>query len=123
VLEDADLVAEVRERGIPLEVCPSINVMTGIFPSLKDHPLPRLLDAGLVVTLNADVPMMIATPLAREYELARDAFGFDDAALAAIARAGVDAAFLPGAEKANLQREIDEWLGPGPATIGSAQIP
>jgi adenosine deaminase len=121
VLEDAELVAEVRERGIPLEVCPSINVVTSIFPSLQQHPLPRLLDAGLVVTLNADVPMMIATPLAREYELARDAFGFDDATLAGIARAGVGAAFLPDAHKATLQHEIDEWLRPRPATIGSAQ--
>ena len=56
ILEDPDLVAEVAERRIPLEVCPSVNVTTGVFPSLAEHPLPRLLEAGLVVTLNADVP-------------------------------------------------------------------
>ena len=61
VLEDPELVAEVRERRIPLEVCPSINVATSVFPSLAEHPLPKLLSEGLVVTLNADVPSMIPT--------------------------------------------------------------
>jgi adenosine deaminase len=110
VLEDPELVAEVRERRIPLEVCPSINVVTGIFPSLAEHPLPRLLAEGLVVTLNADVPAMTASPVGREYQLARDTFGFSDEQLASIARAGVHAAFLSDAERATLNREIDEWL-------------
>ncbi len=121
VLEDPELLAEVRERGIPLEVCPSINVLTGIFPSYADHPLPRLLDAGLVVTLNADVPHMIATPLTREYERAREVFALQDETLAEIARNGVRAAFLPGEDKALLLREIGHWLAPSPATIGVAQ--
>ena len=88
ILEDPELVAEVKERQIPLEVCPTINVVSGIFPSVADHPLPRLLAAGLLVTLNADVPAMIEAPLAREYEVVRAAFGLDDRALADLARAG-----------------------------------
>ncbi|MEO6726968.1 MAG: adenosine deaminase, partial [Blastocatellia bacterium] len=45
-LEDAALVAELRERQIPLEVCPTSNVCLGVAPSIAEHPLPRLLDAG-----------------------------------------------------------------------------
>jgi adenosine deaminase len=113
VLEDADLVAEVRERRVPLEVCPSINVLTGIFPSVQEHPLPRLLGEGLVVTLNADVPAMTASPLGREYELARETFNLTDETLSSIARAGVQAAFLPDADRADLHAEIDAWLTDG----------
>ncbi len=110
ILEDPELVAEVRERRIPLEVCPSINVATGVFPSLAEHPLPKLLSKGLVVTLNADVPRMIPTSVTREYELARDTFGLHDESLAQIARNGVFAAFLTRTEQAELNREIDAWL-------------
>ncbi|WP_131742754.1 adenosine deaminase [Actinomadura roseirufa] len=110
VLDDPDLVAEVRERRIPLEVCPSSNVALGFAPSLAAHPLPRLRDAGLLVTLNTDIPALIGTPLAREYARVRDAFGYDDAVLAGLARAGVDASFAPGATKERLHREITAWL-------------
>jgi len=110
ILEDPELVAEVRERRIPLEVCPSINVATGVFPSLAEHPLPKLLSEGLVVTLNADVPRMIPTSVTREYELARDTFGLHDESLAQIARNGVFAAFLTRPEQAKLNMEIDAWL-------------
>src|SRR5437868_14505958 len=47
ILDDPDLVAEVRTRGIPLEVCPYSNVLLGLVPSYADHPLPKLLQAGL----------------------------------------------------------------------------
>jgi adenosine deaminase len=110
VLEDDDLVVEVRERRIPLEVCPSINVSTGIFPSLREHPLPKLLDAGLVVTLNADVPAMTASPVAREFELARSAFGLDDATLAQIARSGVQSSYQDTQAKQAIERQIDAWF-------------
>ncbi|TDD82133.1 adenosine deaminase [Actinomadura rubrisoli] len=110
VLDDPDLVAEVRERRVPLEVCPSSNVALGFAPSLAEHPLPRLRDAGLVVTVNTDIPALIGTPLATEYARVRDAFGYDDTVLADLARAGVDASFAPDATKARLHQEIDTWL-------------
>jgi adenosine deaminase len=113
ILEDPDLVAEVAARRIPLEVCPSVNVTTSVFPSLADHPLPRLLEAGLVVTLNADVPAMLAAPISHEFTVARDVFGLDDETLAAIARAGVEASFMDAGQKATLGRAIEAWLAPG----------
>ncbi|WP_067481068.1 adenosine deaminase [Actinomadura hibisca] len=110
VLDDPDLVAEVRERGVPLEVCPSSNVMLGFAPSLAGHPLPRLRDAGLLVTVSTDIPAMTGVPLAGEYALVRDAFGYDDAVLAELARNGVTASFAPEPLKDRLHAEIDAWL-------------
>ncbi|MGI5223620.1 adenosine deaminase [Actinoallomurus sp. CA-142502] len=99
VLDDPDLVAEVRERGIPLEVCPSSNVALGVAASLDAHPLPRLRDAGLRVTLNTDIPSTAGTSLAEEYARVRTAFGYDDTALAELSRTGVDASFGPGGDQ------------------------
>lgn len=106
VLDDPGLVAEVRERGVPLEVCPTSNVLLGLVPSLAEHPLPRLRAAGLAVTVNTDGE----TALADEYARLRHVLGFTDADLAALARAGVDASFAPEALKAELRAGIDDWL-------------
>ncbi|WP_121437448.1 adenosine deaminase [Actinomadura pelletieri] len=114
ILDDPDLVAEVRARGIPLEVCPSSNVALG-FAVLDEHPLPRLRDAGLTVTLNTDIPALIGTPLATEYARVRDTFGYGDRDLADLARAGVDASFAPDATKARLHAAITTWLTTAPA--------
>ncbi|MCC5582032.1 adenosine deaminase [Microtetraspora sp. AC03309] len=109
-LDDDDLVAEMRERAIPLEVCPSSNVTLGFAPSIEDHPLPRLRAAGLVVTLNTDIPSIAGTSLVEEYTRVRDAFGYDDPTLAELARAGIDASFAPPATKERLHRQTDGWL-------------
>jgi adenosine deaminase len=111
VLDDPGLVAEVRRRRIPLEVCPSSNVALGFAPSLAAHPLPRLRDAGLIVTINTDIPALIDTPLAVEYGRIRDTFGYDDTVLAELARAGADASFAPATTRTRLHQEIDAWLG------------
>ncbi|MES9538722.1 adenosine deaminase [Actinomadura sp. NPDC000600] len=116
VLDDPDLVAEVRERRIALEVCPSSNVALGFVPSLDAHPLPRLRDAGLLVTLNTDIPALIDTPLATEYAHVRTAFGYDDPALAELARAGVTASFAPPRTKETLHEAITAWLTAPPAS-------
>ncbi|MQY05979.1 adenosine deaminase [Actinomadura macrotermitis] len=110
VLDDAALTAEVRDRRIPLEVCPSSNVALGFAASLAAHPLPRLRDAGLLVTVNTDIPALIGTPLSGEYAHLREAFGYDDAVLAELARNGVDASFAPAATKERLHAGITEWL-------------
>jgi len=110
ILDDAELVDEVRRRQIPLEVCPSSNVALGLVGTLDDHPLPRLLQAGLRVTLNADVRRDIGTWLGQEYARVRRAFAFDDQVMADLARAGIEASFAPQATKARLLDEIAAWL-------------
>jgi adenosine deaminase len=112
VLDDPALTAEVRDRGLALEVCPSSNVTLGLVPSLPAHPLPRLLEAGLTVTLNTDVPSVTGAQLAEEYARVRHAFGYDDAAMADFARASVQASFAPEATKKAILRGIDAWLTP-----------
>jgi len=84
-IEDPVLVRELRDRAIPLEVCISSNVATGAVASLDAHPVRRLYDAGVLLTLNSDDPAMFHTTLTREYELARDRFGFSDDELRSLA--------------------------------------
>ncbi|HEY7325151.1 MAG TPA: adenosine deaminase [Streptosporangiaceae bacterium] len=111
VLEDGELTAEVVALGIPLEVCPHSNVLLGLVPSLPEHPLPRLLAAGLLVTVNTDIPAMTGAGLTEEYRQLRDTFRYDDAVIAGLARAGIYASFAPGDVKARLLAGIDAWLG------------
>ncbi len=98
------------ERGVPLDVCPTSNVMTRVVPSLADHPLPRLVEAGCTVTLNSDDPAMFGSPVTAEYRIAREVFGFDDEQLAWLAANGVGACFADDETKARLLREVESWL-------------
>jgi aminodeoxyfutalosine deaminase len=68
-LEDAELVARLRDTGVPLEVCPTSNVLLKVCESIKQHPIRRLIDAGLRVTINTDDPGMFATDINTELEL------------------------------------------------------
>jgi len=109
-LEDPELVARLRDEHVPLEVCPSSNVVLDLVPSLAAHPLPALVEAGLVVTLNTDIPAITGRTLSAEYAAVRDAFGCTDAELAGFARAAVEASFAPPGTKTRLRRDIDAWL-------------
>jgi adenosine deaminase len=113
-LEDPALVEELRARQIPLEVCPTSNVCLGVVPAFAAHPLPRLLDAGLYVTLNSDDPPMFNTTLTDEYLRSAAAFGFDHAAIAGLVRNAAGATLLPPAQAAALQARVAAGLvGPG----------
>jgi aminodeoxyfutalosine deaminase len=83
-VEDPSLMAQLRDRGIALEVCPTSNLRTGAVPSLALHPLRTLFDAGVIVTLNSDDPAIFGCSLAGEFNAAR-AMGFTELELAAIA--------------------------------------
>jgi aminodeoxyfutalosine deaminase len=86
-VDDPDLMRRLREEQIPLEVCITSNVKTGAVASMGAHPVRRLFDAGVPLTLNTDDPGVFETDMAREFGLARDLFGFSEAELALVARA------------------------------------
>ncbi len=74
--EDAGLVREIAARGIVLDVCPLSNLRTGAVASLAEHPLPRLVAAGVRCSISTDDPAMFDTDLSRDYEAATS-FGLE----------------------------------------------
>src|SRR5580704_18973739 len=86
-VDDPDLMRRLREEQIPLEVCITSNIKTGAVASLGVHPVRKLFDAGVPITLNTDDPGVFESDMAREFALAREVFGFSDAELAGIAGA------------------------------------
>jgi aminodeoxyfutalosine deaminase len=105
-LDDPALVTYLAERQLPVDVCPTSNVCTRCVPSIEEHPLRRMIAAGLFVTLNSDDPPMFGTSLSNEYLVAGRDLGFSPAELAELAGNGVRASFLAEAEKAALLAEI-----------------
>jgi adenosine deaminase len=109
-MEDPSVVAELRDRRVPLEVCPSSNVAVGLVPSPGEHPLPAMLDAGLTVTISTDMPAVTGRTLSAEYDAVRASLGATDSELATLATAAVEASFAPAALKAELRAGITTWL-------------
>lgn len=105
-IEDPALVEELAERGTVLEVCPTSNVVLGVFGSFAEHPLRRLRDAGVRVTLGSDDPPYWDATIGGEYAVAGEAFGFGDEDLLAITRTAVEASFADLALKERLLGRI-----------------
>lgn len=82
----------------------------GRYKSLGEHPLPRLLAAGVRVSVNADNPLFCGHSLVGEYDAVRSTFGLDASALAGIARESIRASGMPEAEKQTAAAGVDAWL-------------
>jgi adenosine deaminase len=105
-VEDPALVQEIAERGIVLEACPTSNVATGVFPSYEEHPLRRLHEAGVNLTLGSDDPPYFGSSIGGEYAVAEERFGFEEGELRSITRTAVRASFADDAAKATLLNRI-----------------
>jgi adenosine deaminase len=101
-VEDPGLVEELAERGTVLEVCPTSNVVLGIYPTYEQHPLPRLMEAGVRVTLGSDDPPYFGASIGGEYALCRRHYGFDDDTLRGVTRTAIEGAFCSEALKERL---------------------
>jgi len=102
--------AEIRDRSIPLEVCPTSNIDTGAFASLADHPVDRLARLGFVVTLNCDNRLMSGTSPTFEMAAMRDTFGWGREDFRRVTLAAAGGLFVDGEVRRDL---VDRRIAPG----------
>jgi adenosine deaminase len=114
-LEDPAVVELLRERGIPLEVCPTSNYRTGVVLADAIHPVAELDRAGVLLTVDADDPALFDTSISREYAYIAETLGMET--LRRLIRQGVEAAFLDAPAKQALLSNVG--LEPRPSTAKS----
>jgi adenosine deaminase len=119
-MEDPALVAELRDRRTALTVCPLSNVALCVVDTLGDHVLPAMLEANLLACVNSDDPAYFGGYVDENLAAVRSAFGFDDAALARLARNSFEACFASDADKRRWKAEVDAWLAASTSTPSPA---
>ena len=110
-MEDPELVARLVAEQVPLTVCPFSNVRLRCVDRLEDHPLPAMLEAGLLVTVNSDDPSYFGGYVEDNMRGLRDALGLTDDQLALLARNSFQASFVDDARRAELLAELDAATG------------
>ncbi len=108
VLEDPDTVALARERGTLFEVCVTSNHHSGAVETLVDHPIRRMMQEGLNVSINTDDPSISRISLSTEYQTVHEQFGMPIKVLAERVQAAVKGAFLQSDLKTRLAAKIAE---------------
>jgi adenosine deaminase len=106
-LEDARLVARLRDERTPLTVCPLSNVKLRVVDTLADHPLAQMLEAGLCATVNSDDPAYFGGYVGENFAAVAGALDFGAPELVTLARNSFEAAFLDGATRAAYLARLD----------------
>ena len=109
-IEDPSVVRRLADERITCDVAPTSNLTLGLYPSLREHAIGPLIDAGVPVTINADDPLLFGPGLLDEYTAVRDAFGYDNATMAAIARTSIVSSGAPDDLKRGALDAIESWL-------------
>lgn len=107
---DSGLLADLADRGIPLEVCPTSNVRLGYAASLEAHPFETIRRAGVEVSINSDDPPLFGTSLVAEYCAVARAFGYSHAELAALARGAFGQAFVSEDDRRDYLARFDRHV-------------
>ena len=100
--------ARLRDEQVPLTVCPLSNLRLGAVGRMEDHPLPTMINAGLLVTVNSDDPAYFGGYIDDNYRLIQRHLGIDDARLVQLAANSFRAAFLSDAERDRYLAELGE---------------
>ena len=108
-VEDAELVRYLVEHRLPLEICPTSNLRTGVVSAWDEHPIRALIDAGAAVTINTDDPAMFDCTLAGEYQNLADRFGYDDDVIRRLAYTSIEASWAAPASQRRLRGLLDVW--------------
>lgn len=110
VVEDPAVVELARERGVVFDMCPISNVKLGVVPSLKEHPIGRLMEVGIRCTVSTDDPFSFGNRLTDEYLALAGELAFSPIELARVAKNGFEVSSLAAGEKARWMRAIDDLL-------------
>lgn len=118
--DDPALLAELRSRGVTLDLCPSSNIQAGNYPTYAAHPLPRIVRSGAPATLSTDDRTVAALTLVGEYARVRASLGLSLAELWRLDRHALEAAFLHHDEplRARLLAEFDAFAAAEPRLAG-----
>ncbi|HYM51179.1 MAG TPA: adenosine deaminase [Candidatus Limnocylindrales bacterium] len=108
--KDERLMERLADEQVPLTVCPLSNVKLRVFPSLEQHNLRRLLERGLLVTVNSDDPAYFGGYVADNFEAVEEALGLDRDAVVTLAKNSFLASFLPADDKARHLEAIDRYV-------------
>ena len=119
-VEDPTLLERLVRDQVPLEVCPTSNIRTGVVSGWEDHPVGRLLRAGAYVTLSSDDPTFFHTSVADELRTVAELFGGDPLELT---RKAVAASWMTAAEKSDVLGQIEAWWSSQPAEPSSSAGP
>ncbi len=108
-LDDAALVARLKEARIPLTLCPLSNLRLCVIDDLARYPIRRMLEKGLLATVNSDDPAYFGGYVNENYLAIRDAIGLTREELIALARNSFEASFLDSSEKAAMIDQVNSY--------------
>jgi len=106
-IEDPALVDHLAETGVVLECCPGSNVVLGVFPTWESHPIEKLREKGVKVTVSTDDPPFFHTTMSHEYERLADTFGWDDEIFAHVTQTALEAAFCDAETRATVAKKLE----------------
>jgi adenosine deaminase len=112
-IESGRLLERLATEQIVCDMCPVSNSRLGLVPDIAQHPAPRMREAGVPVTLNADDSLWFGATITDQYRIARDVWQLDDDAIASFARAGTLASGMTDETRRRFTRRLDEWQAEG----------
>ena len=110
ILNDESLTAYVAEKQIALTVCPLSNLKLKVVEHMDSHPVPEMLNKGLVVTINSDDPSYFGGYINENFEALQEAFGFEIEIISELAKNSFNSAFIENESKAEFCKEVDEYV-------------
>lgn len=110
-IQDPSLMDLLKERAVPLEICPTSNVVTGKYVrDYPEHPIKQFLERGILATLNTDDPVLFDIELDEEYNRAADRIGLGENGAVNLLRNGIRATFMDEKRKAATLAELESAL-------------
>jgi adenine deaminase len=110
-MDDEAVVGRLVREGVVLTVCPLSNVRLRVVSDMAGHPIGRMLERGLKVTINSDDPPYFGGYIGDNFRAVEQALGLDRTALAAMTHNAIDGAFIDAGHRARLHAEVDAYTG------------